>query len=719
MAVSKLQIVIEAQNQAKGQLDNLSRQLKNISDDQREFATNTEQARQSFLGFTSSISVGVLAANAIQGVFSRATRALGGFISSSVDTALSVERIAATLPILAKNTGKTEEEIRSIIKAIRDENKSIREATEVTRGIVLAGLDQVDALKLIKVARDVGATVGRSSADVNRLILESFQTLNPGILKQVGLNISLRETYRNLAKQTGKNVTEFTTLERQQALLNAIFGEGAKFAGAYDAAMTTVQKVTNSVKDASEDIKFVLGSLITKGFFPIVSQVLLAVRAFRKWAITSENILRPELEELAEKIGRVVVGTFNALVNSVRFLIRTFRQWFNILKEKGIIDAFIETIKKFGQILTSTVLPALKLIMGDTQTWQTILFALFAVITIGIASVFIPLALALVKIALVVVGVMVVIKALTAGLTEVFFRSILLQNAIVEAFTNIGKKLVEFKNTIVETFTSANAFAGLFLESMGQLAKDLINFFVGVIAFLLDFFLPGWEGMLANMFVSAREGIQAVVEIFEFLKGAIGNILTLIGKVLLSFLAKTNEVFSMIKSVILIAVNFIKNTIQAIVNPIQTAWTNLWNSVRDVFIGVWEAIDSTFGGIIGGIVEKIESLINKIITLKNALGGISTGVVGTVGGAISDIIKRGASITGLAEGGIVTRPTLAKIGEAGPEAVIPLNRLGGLAGGANIIINFNGDVFGEDADRIGKIVGDGIIERLGLNMRIG
>ena len=42
----------------------------------------------------------------------------------------------------------------------------------------------------------------------------------------------------------------------------------------------------------------------------------------------------------------------------------------------------------------------------------------------------------------------------------------------------------------------------------------------------------------------------------------------------------------------------------------------------------------------------------------------------------------------LAEGGIVTGPTLAMLGEAGPEAVIPLNRAGSL--GNNITINVNG-----------------------------
>jgi hypothetical protein len=42
----------------------------------------------------------------------------------------------------------------------------------------------------------------------------------------------------------------------------------------------------------------------------------------------------------------------------------------------------------------------------------------------------------------------------------------------------------------------------------------------------------------------------------------------------------------------------------------------------------------------------------------------------------------------MATGGIVMSPTLALIGEAGPKAVIPLDRMG--TGGNNITINVNG-----------------------------
>ena len=54
-------------------------------------------------------------------------------------------------------------------------------------------------------------------------------------------------------------------------------------------------------------------------------------------------------------------------------------------------------------------------------------------------------------------------------------------------------------------------------------------------------------------------------------------------------------------------------------------------------------------------------------------------------------------IPGLAHGGIVTSPTLAMVGENGPEAVVPLNQMGGLT------INFNESVFMEKEESINKL----------------
>ena len=64
------------------------------------------------------------------------------------------------------------------------------------------------------------------------------------------------------------------------------------------------------------------------------------------------------------------------------------------------------------------------------------------------------------------------------------------------------------------------------------------------------------------------------------------------------------------------------------------------------------------------------------------------------------------NIPTLAAGGIVTSPTLAMLGEAGPEAVVPLG-LGGMGGG--ITINIMGPTYGLDdfEDRVAEAIRDG------------
>jgi phage-related minor tail protein len=51
-----------------------------------------------------------------------------------------------------------------------------------------------------------------------------------------------------------------------------------------------------------------------------------------------------------------------------------------------------------------------------------------------------------------------------------------------------------------------------------------------------------------------------------------------------------------------------------------------------------------------------------------------------------------------ADGGIVSSPTLGLVGEAGPEAIVPLDRAGRL-GGTSIVVNVSGAVDPEGTAR--------------------
>jgi len=95
------------------------------------------------------------------------------------------------------------------------------------------------------------------------------------------------------------------------------------------------------------------------------------------------------------------------------------------------------------------------------------------------------------------------------------------------------------------------------------------------------------------------------------------------------------------------------------------------------------------------------SSINRIGGLAaKILGGLAMPVIGLAGnilGGLGDLSKIGQSAVGaasgmniprMANGGIVTSPTLALIGESGPEAVVPLDRMRGMGG--NVTINVTG-----------------------------
>lgn len=112
-------------------------------------------------------------------------------------------------------------------------------------------------------------------------------------------------------------------------------------------------------------------------------------------------------------------------------------------------------------------------------------------------------------------------------------------------------------------------------------------------------------------------------------------------------------------------------------------------------------INTLFDAISKGVsfsVDLIKNYLNTVLgfykTIFNTIANLWNNSIGKLsfkfpswvpglGGAGFSVPK----IPLLAEGGIVTQPTLAMIGEAGPEAVIPLNRMGA---GGNITVNVMG-----------------------------
>jgi len=114
-----------------------------------------------------------------------------------------------------------------------------------------------------------------------------------------------------------------------------------------------------------------------------------------------------------------------------------------------------------------------------------------------------------------------------------------------------------------------------------------------------------------------------------------------------------------------------------------------------------------------GIVSGIKAVINGIISIYNGFADMMSFKIPKWVPKIGGQKFKLPSIPKLAKGGIVNSPTLAMIGEDGPEAVVPLNRKNnpkgtGLGGGGGMTININvgGVTDRTDKRALAKEIGD-------------
>ena len=116
-------------------------------------------------------------------------------------------------------------------------------------------------------------------------------------------------------------------------------------------------------------------------------------------------------------------------------------------------------------------------------------------------------------------------------------------------------------------------------------------------------------------------------------------------------------------------------------------WQNMWEIMGDQTLSGADKVKKVFQNLLADLLRMYGDYLKKMglaMMLLNPVAGI-----GFLTASALAYMGAGA-IASLAKGGIVTQPTLALIGESGPEAVVPLNKGGGI--GMNIYITVQGSV---------------------------
>ena len=153
---------------------------------------------------------------------------------------------------------------------------------------------------------------------------------------------------------------------------------------------------------------------------------------------------------------------------------------------------------------------------------------------------------------------------------------------------------------------------------------------------------------------------------------------------------------------------------------VRKIWTDYFGWLRpggaifkalDAFQDKWSSVWNAIKGMVKGPVNLIVSGVNKLLDVFNGMeiGWEAKKVRGvTVLPGFQFSPFNLAHIPKMAQGGIVNKPTLAMLGEAGPEAVTPLRK--GMSSGATIVINMTGPTYGFDdfEKKVSMAIRDGV-----------
>ena len=115
---------------------------------------------------------------------------------------------------------------------------------------------------------------------------------------------------------------------------------------------------------------------------------------------------------------------------------------------------------------------------------------------------------------------------------------------------------------------------------------------------------------------------------------------------------------------------------------------NKFEWFRDGIKGIVNSIIGFYAGMVNAVIGAVNAIVSAYnsIPLLPDLPKVPNVPVPQIGGTPTQVAGR-LGLPRMAEGGIVSSPTLALIGEAGPEAVVPLDRM---QSGGGITINVTG-----------------------------
>ena len=607
---------------------------------------------------------------------------------------------------------------------------------------------------------DIVGSIGNIAADISNIF---YDTITSQPSTDIGANIISTLTYATMGVtdvglKLGRDILagiEKTISENKDKVTQAFTG-----------ILEAIKPVTETIKDFVKDVFSIFNRVYDEHIKPFIDSFWSGISKITGVLTDSfNNYINPVLKKLGDKFQNTYQNYIKPAMESVGNLLGTVfdilkKLWENILvpflsfladNVFPVIAPIIERIGTFFLTNIQMIISKFKLIVDVITGVLKILEGIFsgdwAKIWEGVKDIFVGVWDFIVGVIstvweqiktvvetgfdIVKAIIKVILDAIVLYFTIAFNSVKGVWELIISFFQGLWDGIVTIFSVVGTWFTERfkEAWDGLtsIFSVIGQWFSDRWNEVKTILSPLADWFREkfqnAWDN-LTNIFkiigqwfnerwTEVKNILSPIGQWFKDKFQQAWDGLTNIFKSLGSwFGARWNDVTNALSNV----ASWFGNTFTSAYNAVKNAFSSIgsffsgvWATVKNIFVNAGQMVGSAVGGAFRGAVNAvlgtIENIVNGFINMINGVIGVINALPGVSLGYIN-----GISLPRLARGGIVDSPTIAMIGEAGKEAVVPLENTGFLQTMGRVVSSAVADVIGNNQPTSGGLTGDIVIQ---------
>ena len=572
---------------------------------------------------------------------------IGVFLAESIANGLErqKERIIRSLVAQFENTGNMFASAGNIAQAFADGFYDVI----TSDGAIRIGSSIVSAILAIQSSIvEIGFKLGGDLMQgIERIVTDNM----PGIANSLSNVLSAIAPVFESAEQAINDMSDSIsslydnyirpTIESSTKAISSIIGLFVKGWNTY------IQPIIEKIGQGFSDT-------IDKHISPFIQKILDMVASFQEMSQVINEYVGHVIGFFVEQLTRVLAPT-------LEYIGEVFRVLFNTAAD--ILGGIADFLKGVFDIITGILTSDMdKIFEGFTETGDAIMNILSTILT-GLLDLTVA-----------------VLKFIWDTIVAIFQG---IWDGIVAIFTPLGEWFSERWNDI----TTALADVAKWFGDMFQQAWDaIVNIFTAI---------GTWFGERWAEVTSALANIGAwFTDMFQNAWAGLTNIFSKLGTWFGERWTDVTNVLSNVSNWFGEMFTNAYNAVKDAFSSIGDFFSGVWETVKSIFVNagqiVGEAVGGAFKSAVNAVLDTIENVVNGFIGMINGVLDIVRGLpglnwVGSVGYV---------SLPRLARGGIVDSPTVAMIGEAGKEVVMPLENTGFL-------------------QTMGRIVGGAVVNALG------